>query len=108
VCYAALCAPVKVQAPQQAPPSPTAGAKIEVRVHSVLVPVVVHDAKGHVVGDLKKEDFRILDGKKPQVISGFSIETRSAIEATEKSAALPMVRAGVALHSGDGQRARWI
>jgi VWFA-related protein len=87
VCYVALfCVPGKAQAPQQATPPPTAGAKIEVKVNSVLVPVVVHDAKGHIVGDLKKEDFQILDGKKLQVISGFSIETRPNIEAAERSA----------------------
>jgi VWFA-related protein len=49
-------------------------------VNSVLVPVLVRDAQGHVVGDLKQEDFQLFDQDKPQVISGFTIERRSAIE----------------------------
>jgi len=35
---------------------------------------VVRDAKGQPVAGLKKDDFRLLDGGKPQVISRFSVE----------------------------------
>jgi VWFA-related protein len=38
--------------------------------------VVVHDAHGLPVGDLRKEDFRLFDRGKQRDISGFSIETR--------------------------------
>jgi VWFA-related protein len=40
----------------------------------VMVPVVVRDAKGNAVGNLRRENFRILDNGKPQEIKQFSIE----------------------------------
>ena len=49
-------------------------------VNRVVVPVVVRDKQGHVVGDLKKEDFQVFDGGKPQVISGFTVEKREVTE----------------------------
>jgi VWFA-related protein len=50
-------------------------ATFKVRVNLVLVRVVVRDAQGNVVPNLKKEDFALADNRKPQVISNFSIET---------------------------------
>ena len=47
----------------------------KVRVNLVLVRVVVRDAQGNVISNLKKEDFQLLDNRKPQVISAFSLET---------------------------------
>jgi VWFA-related protein len=47
----------------------------KVRVNLVLVRVVVRDAQGNVVPNLKKEDFALSDNRKPQVISNFSVET---------------------------------
>jgi len=41
----------------------------------VLVRVVVRDQQGHVVPNLKKEDFQLTDNRKPQTISTFSVET---------------------------------
>jgi VWFA-related protein len=46
--------------------------------------VVVRDQQGHVVPNLKKEDFQLTDNRKPQTISTFSVETPAsrAIETT--------------------------
>jgi len=57
---------------------------IKVQVNLVIVRVVVRDAGGKVVSDLKKEDFQVLDNGKEQKISTFAVETA---ETHEKSAA---------------------
>jgi VWFA-related protein len=46
----------------------------KVKVNLVEVRVVVRDAAGHAIGNLKQEDFELLDNGKPQVISKFSME----------------------------------
>ena len=50
-------------------------ATFKVRVNLVLVRVVVRDAEGHVVPNLKKEDFQLFDNRKLQTISSFTVET---------------------------------
>jgi VWFA-related protein len=47
----------------------------KVRVNLVLVRVIVRDAQGKVVPNLRKEDFQLFDNRKPQAITTFSIET---------------------------------
>jgi VWFA-related protein len=58
-----------------------------VRVNLVLVRVVVRDANGQIVTNLKKEDFQLSDNRKPQVISTFNTETPEShkVEATTKA-----------------------
>jgi len=46
----------------------------QVKVNLVDVRVVVRDSNGKAVGNLKQEDFVVLDNKKPQTITRFSME----------------------------------
>jgi VWFA-related protein len=55
-------------------------------VNLVPVTVVVRDHNGHAVGNLTKEDFRLLDNGKPQVIARFSIEKPGTPVVLEKEA----------------------
>jgi len=68
--------------PQQAP-----GPILQVHVNAVLVPVVVRDAAGHTVGDLKQDDFKVFDQGKLRPLSGFTIQENAAIEDAAKPAA---------------------
>jgi VWFA-related protein len=61
-----------------------APVKFTSRVNLVPVTVVVRDARGYAVGNLTKEDFRLFDNGKPQVITRFSIEKPGAPVAIEK------------------------
>src|ERR1022692_3374565 len=63
-----------------------APAKFTSRVNLVPVTVVVRDRQGHAVGNLKKEDFRLLDNGKPQVISRFSMEKPGTPVVVQKEA----------------------
>jgi VWFA-related protein len=72
-------------AARQKPPSEDGDFKIAVGVNAVLVPVVVRDAQGHAVGNLKKENFQVFDQGKPRPISGFTIERRAANESPRKA-----------------------
>ena len=68
-------APAAPAADQQEVASHDTPTTFKVRVNLVLVRVVVRDAKGNVVPSLKKEDFQLLDNRKLQSISSFSVET---------------------------------
>ncbi len=48
--------------------------RIEAQRNVVLVRVVVRDSKGQAVGNLHKEDFKLLDNRKPQIITHFAVE----------------------------------
>jgi VWFA-related protein len=59
---------------QQAKDPPEPSFTLKVDVNKVLVPVVVRDKAGHIVSDLKREDFQLLNDDKPHALSGFSVE----------------------------------
>jgi VWFA-related protein len=61
---------------QAAQDSQNTPARIEVNVNRAIVPVVVRDKQGHVVGDLTKADFQVFDNGKAVVISGLTVEKR--------------------------------
>jgi VWFA-related protein len=74
-----------------------AGSDTTFKLHAernlVLVRVVVRDPKGNAVGGLHKEDFKVFDNKKPQIISEFSVESPEVNPApAPASAASPVVR----------------
>ncbi|HEV2491757.1 MAG TPA: VWA domain-containing protein [Terriglobia bacterium] len=49
--------------------------KLQVQRNLVVVRVVVRDAAGNPVGNLHKEDFRLLDNGKPQTILNFAVQS---------------------------------
>lgn len=73
--------------PQQAQQSPAPGGVVlQVHVNAVLVPVVVRDAQGHAIGDLKLADFKILDQGKPRNIVGFTLQQGAPLANREQPA----------------------
>lgn len=64
--------PLTAQEPPQSPPN--APRRIRVTTELVLVNVVARDKKGHLVKDLKKGDFTLLEDGKKQDISTFDFE----------------------------------
>ncbi len=77
--------PVALHAQDAGPQAPDTGAVLQMHVNAVLVPVVVRDAQGHAIGDLKQEDFKVLDQGKPRAITGFTLQKGAA----QASAAQP-------------------
>ena len=70
----------------------------------MVVRAVVRDADGHVIDNLKKEDFQLFDNGKPQIISSLTVEragqrtipnsssaATTNLEATEPTSAAPEV-----------------
>ena len=81
---AMVTAPAAAQSPALAGGIPANAPEISTReeparfragVNLVLVPVVVRDGEGRIVGTLHKEDFQLFDKGKPVVITRFSAES---------------------------------
>jgi VWFA-related protein len=85
---AAVLVTVQAQVPAAAPQKPESpevrseetapSFSLKAERREVLVRVVVRDAGGQLVGNLTKNDFRLYDDGKPQVVTVFSVEGRSA------------------------------
>jgi VWFA-related protein len=76
---ALVCAIGAADNPPKQPPSPAAAAdepaRILVDVTRVNMLFTVTDKKGRFITDLNKDDFEIIEGKKPQVIQEFTAES---------------------------------
>jgi VWFA-related protein len=71
----------------------TRTSQVPLQSHVNLVPirVVVHDASGHAVENLHKEDFQVKQDGKIQFITHFSVETpASAASQVERGEAIPL------------------
>ncbi len=81
-CAVLLTIPLRVNAQNDNPPEISthdAGPNFTLQIerNTVLVPVVVRNAKGEAVENLRKEDFRLSDRGKPQPILSFAIQKPS-------------------------------
>jgi VWFA-related protein len=71
-----------------------AEADFKVNVRLVEVHVVVRDSQGKAIGTLQKEDFQLLDDKKPQVITKFSVQKPGLQIAHEQQTSQPINSTG--------------
>jgi VWFA-related protein len=74
-----------VAQPSQQSPN-QGGVMLQIHVNAVLVPVVVWDAQGHAVGDLKQEDFKVFDQGKLRPLSGFSVQQGAPLHGSARPA----------------------
>jgi VWFA-related protein len=78
------------------------GTTFKLRVNLVQVRVVVRDAKGNLVPDLKREDFLLYDQGKLQTVSTFGIETpKTRLERAETAAKTQQQDSGVGTASDE-------
>ncbi len=69
--------PAAASGPTELPGEQVPVFKTSVRL--VLVPTVVRDAQGRTVDNLQRTDFRLLDERKPQLITQFSLERPGSV-----------------------------
>lgn len=84
--FAGICAAQTNVAQQTALPEISTqetqpGVTIHARTNEVLVRVVVRDSNGNPVSNLTRDDFRLLDDGKPQIIREFSVKGSGATPA---------------------------
>jgi len=79
--FALLAAVALLRAQDAVQQPPDSGTILHVRVNAVVIPVVVRDARGQIVGDLKESDFKVLDQGKPREIAGFTVQEGESINA---------------------------
>ncbi len=72
-----------IAAPQSSAPAGEVSFKAETNL--VLVPVVVRDAHGNAIGNLRQADFQVFDKGKSQVITKFAVEETSGHLAEDRS-----------------------
>lgn len=94
LCSLSVCGALPQDAPeitsQQAP------ATFSSKVNLVSVPVVVRDSKGHAIGNLREEDFRLFDKGKQQVITKFSVVQGGSVQSTPAVAPAAIAAGGKA------------
>jgi VWFA-related protein len=95
-CWLALARPSPQSNEQSTPPitpvtqntpemsSQESPTTFHVNVRLVELHVVIRDAHGNAIGTLRKEDFRVFDEGKPQVITKFSLEKLAPAPAPEE------------------------
>ena len=71
--YSLTDIPAQDEALQAKPPEAQEDQRIKVQTELMEVRAVVTDRDGHIIEDLKKEDFDLLENDEPQEISFFSI-----------------------------------
>ena len=86
-----------VQTSAVTPAAPQDEQITTLRVHSnlVVIDVVVTDSKGNPVHGLKKEDFALTEGGKPQLIKGFEEHTIMPPDQTGDVTAVPRLPPGL-------------
>jgi VWFA-related protein len=77
-------------------PSPVFRTEVKL----VTVPVVVRDQQGRAIGDLRQQDFQLLDKGKPQEITRFSVEKLAGQEVPAVPGAAPETRGEITGRSG--------
>ena len=86
-------APTSQNAPEMTSHETAATFKVNVRL--VQLRVVVRDSHGKAIGILDKEDFRLFDDGKPQVITKFDLEKPGLREASGQEASRSATETGV-------------
>lgn len=83
LCMVGLATHLQSAAQQTQDPS-VPNTTLHVDVNVMLLPVVVRDAQGQAVGNLKREDFTVFDEGKPKAISNLTVEKNPSTQGNVK------------------------